>query len=673
MASPAGPEMPSLWNDKLNNMRNQNLILVSLSLFLITGTLLEVKAQPEVAAWGNITGIRIDGQLMPFETSLCIVGNNWSEIRRTAKERQDPKYSRDGEKQIVSTRIDSVYFDEVVSDAGNGNAKVSIQLMSRADAGIAGIYFCVDLSVEDYPDAKIQITDPADILLTETQPDKINENLLINGNGIRILSPQRQLEVKFDKTSEIIVRKDPKQTNNNFQVYIAIHRGDISLSTTAQSSFTIKSLGEIDRSPATLTLVTSKTGRAFAGLGGNFRLQNPTTDPPVIDYCLKNLRVSWARVEMPWYFWHPDENIDPVTAAKEGKLNPMVRHAMEMAQRLYKMGIPVILSAWFPPKWAVEGEFRFRPQPGGLWGNPLNKEKTEKIYASITAYITYLKENYGAEIEMFSFNESDLGINVRQTGEEHDQLIKGLGAWFISKGLKTKMLLGDTADGNGYAFINEAMADPGSYPYIGAVSFHAWRGWATETLLKWENAASRLKIPLLVGEGSIDAAAWRYPAIFEEETYAREEINLYIRILAICQPLSILQWQLTADYSPLAGGGVFGNKKDPLHPTQRFWNLKQLSSTPEGLFAMPVVCDKPEITCAALGDNTKGVYAIHLVNNGTTREITLSGIPVMVKRMQMFISDKNRGMTEGEEITVTNGEAKFNLDAQSYTTLVSVK
>ena len=45
----------------------------------------------------------------------------------------------------------------------------------------------------------------------------------------------------------------------------------------------------------------------------------------------------------------------------------------------------------------------------------------------------------------------------------------------------------------------------------------------------------------------IDAAAWRYPAIFKESTFALYEINLYTRLCAICQPLSILQWQLTAD------------------------------------------------------------------------------------------------------------------------------
>ena len=78
--------------------------------------------------------------------------------------------------------------------------------------------------------------------------------------------------------------------------------------------------------------------------------------------------------------------------------------------------------------------------------------------------------------------------------------------------------------------------------------------------------------------------AYRYPQIFNEQSFALYEINLYLRILSIAQPKSILQWQLTADYSILAGGGIF-NDNGPLRPTRRFWNLKQLAATPARSFS----------------------------------------------------------------------------------------
>lgn len=440
---------------------------------------------------------------------------------------------------------------------------------------------------------------------------------------------------------------------------------------TARRSFLLTAEGEIDLRPIELILDASKPGRRFDGLGGNFRLQNPRTDPPVIDYNLENLRIAWARFEMPWMLWHAEETVNPLEAAESGNLHPRVAASMEMAQRLYRMGIPVIGAIWFAPEWAIVGERQHGRSPEGFYGNTLRPDKSEQIYASITSYPLYMKEHYGVEVEMFSFNESDLGIDVRQTAEEHRQLIKGLGAHFASSGLDTKLLLGDTADVRGHDFIIPAMNDPETHPYIGAVSFHSWRGWEDENLRAWHAAAERLGVPLIVGEGSIDAGAWRYPAIFEEQTYAMEEINLYTRILAICEPLTILQWQLTADYSVLAGGGVFGNEEKPLHPTRRFWNLKQLASTPQGLLAMPISSNRSDVTSAALGDSGRGVYTVHLVNNGATREATLSGLPQDVTSFRMLVTDGEREMMEEDSVTVDGGAATFTLHATSYTTLIA--
>jgi hypothetical protein len=175
---------------------------------------------------------------------------------------------------------------------------------------------------------------------------------------------------------------------------------------------------------------------------------------------------------------------------------------------------------------------------------------------------------------------------------------------------------------------------------------------------------------LIVGEGSIDAAAYSYPAYFEDPSYALEEINLYTRLLAICQPLSILQWQLTSDYSPLKGGGIFGDNA-PLEPTQRFWNLKQLGCTQEGLFYMPLAADKDAVSCAALGDNSKHVYTIHLVNNGASREVHLTGLPGGVKGFKIYITDEKANMRLSKTIKVQNHESTFTLKERCFATLFS--
>jgi hypothetical protein len=373
---------------------------------------------------------------------------------------------------------------------------------------------------------------------------------------------------------------------------------------------------------------------------------------------------------MPWRYWQPEKKSDPVANAKSGHLDSHVQRAMEMAAKLRQLQIPVILTDWSAPDWAIIGKPVFQHQNGQPWGNPLNPDSLQEIYKSIADYIQYLRDQYGVEVRFFSFNESDLGIYVRQTGAQHDELIKGLGKYFLTRGIQTKILLGDNSDATTWKFIEPAMRDPEALPYMGAVSFHSWRGWDAATLSHWRDAAHKLQLPLIVAEGSIDAAAWAYPAIFLEQTYIIEEINLYIRMMGICQPLSILQWQLTSDYSPVSGGGIFG-KEGPLEPTQRFWNLKQLASTPEGLNYFPVSCDRATATAAALGDSHSREFVIHIVNNGAERTVQMSGIPAGVKSFRIYSTGKDRSMQENKPVSVSNGMVNFILPAGCFTTLTT--
>ena len=619
-------------------MKNYRPIVLIAILIILSSFVNEACGQAEVEPWGNITGIRKHGQLCEFESRITVISNNGSHFVSTGQERQHPHYKRNGDEQDVATNIDSLFFKESVKDLGTGKAKVTLTLNAHADATFDGVYFCIILPSENYRDSRLRLLGVKDQLKNFVAAGKNYDD---TAEGIEFKSSTRGLKIQFDQPARVMLRKDNK---NNLLLYVGLklngaHKGD-----TVQRTYTIKASGDIDKTPVNLAINTSQPGRVFDGLGGNFRLQNSKTDPQVIDYCLQNLRVAYSRVEMPWRFWQPNKDIDPTASADSGKLHPAVKKAMQMAHRLDSMGIPIILSAWFPPNWAVSGKVNFRPV-NGIWGNPLNKDNMDAIYKSIADYILYLKKTYGAEPKLFSFNESDLGINIRVTAQEHDDFIKGCGAYFAAHGVKTKMLLGDNSDARSYQFIYPALNDPDAKPYIGAISFHSWRGCDAVTLQKWADAATRLNVPLLVAEGSIDAAAYSYPDIFQEQTYALKEINLYTRMLAICQPVSILQWQLTADYSPLIGGGIFGNN-EPLHPGQRFWNLKQLSITPKGLFAMPITCDRPNISATALGDNNKSAYTIHIVNNGAKRKVTLTGLPAGVRHLQVYTTSKTQNMKE---------------------------
>jgi len=656
-----------------------------------------VSGQPEVMAWGNLTGLRVDGHLLELATSMCVAQPELAGVSCTGREKQQNTYSRNGKTETVTVQMraprDSqsgawtMSATEVVEDTGPATTRIGLEFTSPNAANIGGAFLGIELPASVFSGGSVELIEPNPPTAGRTYlaagPAGQNEYLRASARGARFVSRTRQIEVTFNEPTLVIVRAiTPHDGGNpNVQVLLAVLTGKTTAGQTGKKSFSFKVTGEIDRNPVEITLDASHPGQLFDGLGGNFRLQNPRTDPQVIDYSLENIRVAWGRVEMPWSLWHPDETTDPLAAARAGNVNPRVQQAMEMARRLAQKGMPVIVSAWQAPLWAVlggggrGGAAPGAPGRGGMpqqaaQRSPLNPEKMDRIRDSITGYLLFLKERYGVEAAMFSFNESDIGINVLQTPHEHAEMIKSFGAWFAAKGLATRLALGDTSDANPINFIKPAMHDPEAVKYIGAVDFHSWRGCTDELLAQWRDAARELNVPLVVAEGSTDAAAWRYPQIFAEQSFALYEINLYLRILSIAQPKSILQWQLTADYSLLAGGGIF-NDNGPLRPTRRFWNLKQLAATPPRSFSLPVTCDKqPNLTCAAFGNIAEGIYTVHMVNNGATRTATLIGLPPSVKQLRLWVTDAQRGMQESDRIPVTDGKAQFPLAATSYTTVI---
>jgi hypothetical protein len=130
-----------------------------------------------------------------------------------------------------------------------------------------------------------------------------------------------------------------------------------------------------------------------------------------------------------------------------------------------------------------------------------------------------------------------------------------------------------------------------------------------------------------------------------------------------------MEWQLTTDYSVLAGGGVYG-ESGPLKPTQRFWNLKQFGATPAGAFSLPLTADRPDVTVTAFGDPAQNRYALHIVNQGNQRSAVLTGLPASVTAWRRFITDAQRGMQELEHVEARSGTTEFVLPPASFTTLL---
>lgn len=648
-------------------------------------------AQPVTTPWGNIDGIVVDGQRMEIGTSLRALDPDWSGFVQSSKYNWEglPTFTLEGKTYTCSHFLEGtqLHYTTRVTDTGRATARVDLHTGLAEALPMAGAFFCVDLPA-DFAGGRLEILGAPDATLP-TLPDssgKAVELLRAQGTGFKITTGEHTITVSASASTQIILRQDfvdlpsylntprprmrftksdPLLARAPYQVYFAVMPGKASVGTQADTSYSISVDGKIDTAPVRLTLDATRPGRAFDGIGGNFRMQFPDLDPQVVDYCLQNLDVAWGRIAFPWDEWQPDESHTQAEAILEGRMSPFFRRQMEMARQLAARGIPVMVGVWNPPPWAIDASVKL---PKGV---KLDPRKYDRMAESIADYLEFLKAHLGVEVLLFSFNETDYGVEVHQSPQEHASMNRALGECFARRGLVTKMIAGDTGAGTAQAsrLAVPSLEDPSQRVYLGATAFHTYHGITAADLEAWSTAAAAANLPLLVTEGGRDSAAHRYPLIFTTPWFAQQEIDDNIRIGAACQPATIMPWQLNADYSVLAGGGIYGDN-GPLRPTQRFWGLKQLGSMRPGSFWLPITTDSPAISCAALGDIANNTYAVHIVNNGASRSATVSGIPAGVHKLRVVVTDATRGMETLSTKGVVDGSVTFHLPAQSFTSLL---
>ncbi len=573
-----------------------------------------------------------------------------------------------------------------INDIAPDTSTFDVQAAANTAIPLDGIYYSFNFSNGNFSGGSAIITgtgsSPATIALAAPQSDAGVTRLADTAvTSIRITGTgNRSVEFTFANPTRIILQRPPRPARRGGQgggrpgggggrggprpaatLLIPIVTGTLNPGAPYDLAFTLKATCDPDTAPITLTLNPAHAGPPFLGIGGNFRIQSGA-DAATIAYNLQNFRVSWARLEMPLSSWQTSETADPTT----GRLANNVRQAMEMARTLAQKKIPMVISDWSAPSWAVATG---TAAPRGS-ARSIAPEKWPAMYKAIASYIAYLKANYGAEPLLFSFNEADMGINVKLTPEDQDTVIKGLGAAFAAQGLATKMLLGDTGNPTPRPanYLDPTIADPDAMKYVGALSFHSWTGGGDDVIARWGQIAQRFKLPLLVAEGGTDPDSYRYGSVFLEPWYALDEINLYVRCLALARPAAILHWQLTDNYSVLTGG----RNGQPLQPTERYYNLQQLNLTPPSAPSLGITTDRPHLTAAAYGDDHDG-YAIHLVNTGATRPVTLTGLPTALTALYPTVTDGTRQFKALPPVPVSTGTAQFTLDAQSYVTLTSAK
>ena len=493
------------------------------------------------------------------------------------------------------------------SEENQTGIQYAVNLAAESALDVAAIEFVADLPHDPFVNGKLIANGIEPVSLP---PVRAAGPVLYRGElpSLRFADAAGTLELSFDfgrpQPVALVDRWDER--GRSFQLRVAIARGP--LDNDARAAFTTR-IGFANRPPPPppvhLTIDASKPTFPFDGFGGNYCWNNQS---PVSRYTLDHLKLGWARAEMKVIQWDK-QRPNP---------GPELRSDLETMARFTKQGTPWVVSVWWLPERFYTDPYE---KPRSAHFRLIKPEKWDELLELIGSYLLYARREYGAEPDLFSFNEANIGIYVGLTPETHTEALKRIGAYFVKLGLKTKMLLGDaTGPKDTHKFVLDAAADPEALQYVGAVGFHSWGGGTPEQYAAWGEVARWLHLPLLVTELGVDAAAYRTRS-WDSYRYGLEEARMTQELLLYAHPQGTQYWQFTNDYA-LARGG----REGPVEPTARFFLMKHFTDlTPPHSEALATVSDQKTVLFTAFRQGD--LYTLHILNLGPSRPVTFEGLP----------------------------------------------
>jgi O-glycosyl hydrolase len=402
---------------------------------------------------------------------------------------------------------------------------------------------------------------------------------------------------------------------------------------------------------ATATIRIDQPQQTMLGLGGNFCQPRYGSSEPmdgVGEVVLKNLKVTNGRVGIPLNTWHPKPGVFEPKGQAEASMKAMAR--------LKKLGMPVTASVWEPGRWLIGGQ---PEEQGGV----LPLAKYPQCIEGIVEYFKYAKRNFGVEADYFSFNEPDYGVNFKFTSEGMIEFIRQCGAAFQRAGLKTKFLVGDTANGgNFYDFSKPILADRSIAAYLGPLSFHSWDALhASEVAYgKIKELGKQYKKDVWCMEAGHDPQLWQQDNPWAPWDNALRTVMAYERTVRLTGATSMAYWTYQNNYTVV----------DPktLQPYAIMKVLKQLEDVMgQGAQILPLELSSPDLH--GLASRKGGLLAGLVIASQGGGEVTISGLPKL-KTFRVRVSDRqnNGGAGVVFKKSSSEGQLRFDVTSRSVTT-----
>jgi hypothetical protein len=394
-------------------------------------------------------------------------------------------------------------------------------------------------------------------------------------------------------------------------------------------------------------------------IGGNYcqaRLTNNAWDD-IGEATLKQFKPGNVRVALPLRFRREE-----YAAFKGSRIveQPLVISLLDELNRMkYEFGVKSFtVSVWDVPNELVTDATKQNQRV-------VKPESYDELLDMLVSFLLKAKNDYGVEIDYFSFNESDGGWQVKFSPQETIAFIKKAMERFKSAGIKTKFLLADTAQTIGTVeFATLIMADSTIWKQLGPLSFHSW--WSEKIPdSEFERVAAFAKAhnkPVWCAELGFDAAAHKVKGMFQSWDYGLRLAKISHRMLKYAEVEVSMYWTWQNDYS------IMSADLKTLYPSYYVTrHLVDFLNT--GTQIVHSISSDPDLLSLS-GIHEDGKQVIQLINMKKT-SVTVDILGYNSKSVNIISTTESNNWTEQKNVTKSkNSHTIIKLLPESINTLI---
>ncbi|CAN5383026.1 hypothetical protein BH11ARM1_BH11ARM1_00220 [soil metagenome] len=394
----------------------------------------------------------------------------------------------------------------------------------------------------------------------------------------------------------------------------------------------------------------AKPKQTLMGMGGNFcqpRYGSTEAMDSVGKYVLDNLEVVHARIGLPLNNWTPDPGVY--------KDDAQAKASLEALQMMAQKKIPVVVSVWEGPQWLLPGE--------GEGSRVMPPAKYAACAEAIGRYLLLADSKYGCNVEYFSFNEPDYGVNFKFTSQTMIDFIKVAGPMWERMGVKTKFVVGDTAGGSSSVNYDTPILEEKSIAkYLGPIAFHCWDalGAADSAYTGIAALGKKYNKPVWCLEAGHDAQLWQAKDPWGTWSNGIRTAMAYVRTLNLTDSAVVDYWTYEDNY-PIV------DKDQKPYPV--FSVIKQMQGVlNRNSVAVTSTSTSTDLQIFATRGPRPSERAILLVNAAGKGEVVLSGLSGEYKLIVSTADEQAKA--SGVAKASADGKMTVSMPSRSVVTLI---